>query len=97
MRRLCDSWTKSEDNKADTSRMDDDDEEVVKMENENDIEMLKTEVDSNGHIPREICGNANVNKTTQELGQEIRDEGGIPRRPRCRSWSYHYCLYTYMR
>ena len=52
MRRLCDSWTKSDDDKADTSRMDDDKEKVVEMNDKDEIKMLKTQVDSYGHQPR---------------------------------------------
>ena len=40
MRRLCDSWTKSDDDKADTSRMDDNDTEVVEMNDKDEIEVL---------------------------------------------------------
>ena len=40
MRRLCDSWTKSDDDKADTSRMDDNDKEVVEMNDKDEIEVL---------------------------------------------------------
>ena len=42
MRRLCDSWTKSDDDKADTSRMDDDKEEIVEVDNKDEVKMLKT-------------------------------------------------------
>ena len=42
MRRLCDSWTKSDDDKADTSRMDDDKEEIVEVDNKDEVKMLQT-------------------------------------------------------
>ena len=71
IRRLCDSWTKSDDDNADTSRMDDDNDEVVEMADENEVKMLKTQMGSYGHKPlRLVRGDADVNKTTQELGQE---------------------------
>ena len=41
MRRLCDSWTKRDDDKADTSRMDDEEKKVVEMDDKDEIEMLK--------------------------------------------------------
>ena len=96
MRRLCDSWTKSDDDKADTSRMDDDKEKVVEVKDDNEVEMLKTQMNSEGHKPRiRYTGAADVNKTTQELGKESRMDDGIPRRPRCLPWSYHHCLCTF--
>ena len=71
IRRLCNSWTKRDDDKADTSRMDDDNNEVVEMADENEIKMLKTQMGSYGHKPLHVVrGDADVNKTTQELGQE---------------------------
>ena len=83
MRRLCDSWTKSDDDKADTSRMDDNEKKVVEMNDKDEIEMLKAQVDSYGHKPR--MGAANVNKTTQVLGRESKNGCGIRRRSRCPS------------
>ena len=40
IRRLCDSWTKSDDDNADTSRMDDDNEEIVEMTDKDEMDML---------------------------------------------------------
>ena len=41
MRRLCDSWIKSDDDSADTSRMDDDKEEIVEVDDDDEVSMLK--------------------------------------------------------
>ena len=83
MRRLCDSWTKSDDDKADTSRMDDDEKKIVEMDDKDEVEMLKAQVNSYGHKPR--MGATYVNKTTQVLGKESKNKGGIQRRSRCPS------------
>ena len=83
--------TKRDDDKADTSRMNDDKDKIVEMTDEDEVEIMKTQVSSDGHKPLVgIHRDANVNKTTQELGPETRDECGIRRRPRCRSWSYYH-------
>ena len=52
MRRLCDSLTKSDDDKADTSRMDDNDKKIVEMDDKDEMETLKAQVNSDGHKPR---------------------------------------------
>ena len=75
MRRLCDLWTKSDDDKADTSRMNDDEKEIVEMYDENEIEMLQAQMDSDGHKPRR--GAVKINKTTQVLGRESTKGCGI--------------------
>ena len=75
--------------------MDDNDEEVVEMNDKDEIEMLKAQVDSYGHQPR--MGAAGVNKTTQVLGKESTKRSGIRRRSRCPSCPYYHGLYTYMR
>ena len=46
MRRLCDLWTKRDDDKADTSRMDDEKEKVVEVKDDNEVEMLNTQMNS---------------------------------------------------
>ena len=51
MRKLCDSWTKSDDDNADTSRMDDDNDKIVEMTDEDEEEMLETKMSSYGHKP----------------------------------------------
>ena len=61
--------TKRDDDKADTSRMNDDEDEIVEMTDENEVEVVESQVSSYGHKPlRGVHGDANVNKTTQELG-----------------------------
>ena len=53
--------------------MDDDNDKVIEITDKNEVQMLKTQVGSYGHKPtREIHGGADVNKTTQELGQETK-------------------------
>ena len=51
MRRLCDSLTNSDDDNAETSRMNDDEDEIVTVTDEDEIKMLETEVCSYGHRP----------------------------------------------
>ena len=51
MRRLCDSLTNRDDDKADTSRMDDDKDKVVEMADEDEVEIRETQVSSYGHKP----------------------------------------------
>ena len=83
MSRLCDSWTKSDDDKADTSRMNDDKEEIVEVNDKNEIEMLETKVNSYGHKPRmRYTGPRMSTRPHRNLEKELRDESGIRRRPR---------------
>ena len=51
MRRLCDSLTNSDDDNAETSRMDDDEDKIVTVTDEDEIKMMETEVGSYGHKP----------------------------------------------
>ena len=46
MRRLCDSLTKRDDDKADTSRMNDDKDEIVEVTDENEVKVVKAQVSS---------------------------------------------------
>ena len=68
MRRLCDSWTKRDDDKVETSRMGDDDDEVVEIDDNDEVNMTSVKVNSPGHKPR-VDGRHWFNKTTQELGR----------------------------
>ena len=52
MRRLCDSWTKRDDDKAETSRMGDDDDEVVEMDDNDEVNTMDVKVNPSGHKPR---------------------------------------------
>ena len=55
MRRLCDSLTNRDDDKADTSRMNDDKDEVVEMTDEDEVKIMETQVSSYGHKPLVGC------------------------------------------
>ena len=48
---LCDSWTKRDDDKADTSRMNDDKDEIVEVTDENEVKVVKAQMSSYGHKP----------------------------------------------
>ena len=78
MRRLCDSWTKSDDDKADTSRMDDDNDKIVEMTDEDEIAMLKTKMNSYGHKPHvRYTGMQASTRPHRNLDRRRIDEGGI--------------------
>ena len=51
MRRLCDSLTKRDDDKAETSRMGDDDNEVVEIDDDNEVNAMNVKVNPSGHKP----------------------------------------------
>ena len=68
MRRLCDSWTKRDDDKAETSRMGGDNDEVVEIDDNDEVNMVNVKVNPSGHKPR-VDGRRWFNKTTQELGR----------------------------
>ena len=51
-RRLCDSWTKSDDDKVETSRMGADDDKVIEIDDDDEVDMTDTKVDPSGHKPR---------------------------------------------
>ena len=51
MRRLCDSWTKSDDDKAETSRMGDDNDEIVEVNDNEEVNMIKLKMNPSGHKP----------------------------------------------
>ena len=67
MSKLCDSWTKRDDDKAETSRMGDDNEEIVEIDDNNEVNSMNVKVNPPGHKPR-MYGCRWFNKTTQELG-----------------------------
>ena len=51
-RRLCDSWTKSDDDKVETSRMGNDNNEVVKVNDSNKVDVIEVKMNPSGHKPR---------------------------------------------
>ena len=52
MRRLCDSWTKRDDDKAVTSRMGGDNDEVVEIDDNDEVNAMNMKVNPSGHKPR---------------------------------------------
>ena len=90
--------TKRDDDKAETSRMGDDDNEVVEIDDNDEVNAMNVKVNPSGHKPR-IDGHRLVQQDhTGTWKRDVRrNEVGIPRRPRCPSWSYSPGLYTYMR
>ena len=52
MRRLCDLWIERDDDKAETSRMGDNDDEVVQIGDDEEVDTMDTKMDSSGHKPR---------------------------------------------
>ena len=78
MRRLCDSWTKRDDDKADTSRLNDDNDEVVKVTDKDEIQMLKTQVGSYGHKPHvRYTGMQMSTRPHRNLDRRQEIDGGI--------------------
>ena len=70
MRRLCDLWTKRDDDKAETSRMGDNNDEVVEIDENDEVDTTDVKVNPPGHKPC-VDGRRWLNKTTQELGRGI--------------------------
>ena len=52
MSKLCDSWTKRDDDKAETSRMGYDNDEVVEVDDSDEVNAMNVKVNSPGHKPR---------------------------------------------
>ena len=51
MRRLCDSWIERDDDKAETSRMGDDNDKVVEIDDNEEVDTMDVKVDPSGHKP----------------------------------------------
>ena len=49
--RLCDSWTKSDDDKVETSRMGNNNDEVIKVNNSDEVDMIEVKMNPSGHKP----------------------------------------------
>ena len=78
--------------------MGDDNYEVVKVDDNDEVNAVNVKVNPSGHKPR-IDGRRLVQQdhTGTWMRDRRRNEVGIPRRPRCSSRSYFPGLYTYMR
>ena len=49
-------WTKREDDKVETSRMGNDDDKVVEVDNGNEVDTIEVQMNPSGHKPRVIYG-----------------------------------------
>ena len=78
MRRLCDSWTKRDDDKAETSRMGDDDDEIVKVNDGDKVDMIESQVNSSGNKPWvRYTGAAYSTRSHMNLEEELDEREGV--------------------